>query len=368
MNPFRLTTKLAFLVILLGCSSSFLHAKQTGGNKDEPKKLKFILPLKVDGGLAENFYGAIELGAIAVDSEYEIEVEMTSPLAKPRTFAKVVGSCGCSTVRLDRNVFSSDEPTTATIKVAIPKSSSSGEFSFGFSIYEDLKGEKYIGQIQLRGDLAGNLEIDGSRGVFEISKKIETWRIPFQYSKPVEFDNIELEKSDSFVDIDVKKIEQDGYSFLELTAVELAIGGQGLSGVLSLSDNATGKKSTVDLVLVAKPKFKIRPQLIRFTSKIEKDEELDGTLVAATLIQFDDSDKKEKSGLQFEKVVPRFSCNLEGRAINTRVRKITETIFRVELEVPKSSFSECEVDHLNWSIDRGEKQFSAKTLFKVDID
>lgn len=160
------------------------------------------------GSSTSDYYSAeIDLPPLKVATHYEVRLILTNPYADEIEFLTAVANCGCASIQMDEPRFPSRKPVTIIAKLETPKQSLEGRVSFGFNMFADEAKQKLIGMVNAHSNLYGNLAINKSRLVYEVTEDLQPIQIPLNISAPVSFEKLEVSKSGSLRDVSLELVE-----------------------------------------------------------------------------------------------------------------------------------------------------------------
>jgi hypothetical protein len=355
------------LIVVFGCVLYCASVEAQGLDPKFPedaKVLKFSKKLSPIGelGLVST---VIDVGVLEAGQAYRITLDLTTPFAEPTNFIKLVSSCGCASVSANKMFIATDEPTRFVINIKVPDASHSNQVSAGFGMYSDVKAKDYVGMVTVKGALAGNLRIDTSRNLFELTKKdVEVCRLPFVYSSPIDPEKLELSLSGSLRDIIGKiVISENGDKFIELLVAADSLDKSGLSGWVELVDGETGKSSRAELLFTTTLPVVISPTMLRFrpeeTTEVGEAEYTKATVLLKIERSFlGENDSNLKGSL------PVIECSMNGVALKRKVVELGGGVYKIVVRkpVPTESKPAKEREKIIWRIASGGRSLRIESL------
>jgi|GEM_PF-4277887 len=271
------------------------------------------------------------------------------------TFTEVRVSCGCAMGRFSNATMLPGGFVNGRLLIKVP----SGRRNQSLSLYFFNKGES-VGRVDVHYDVTGFLGFDAKQEHLVFSGDAGAWQFAGGFTKPVEFNNLEISTTDSLRDgiATLNLGEKDGGFRVVYTASSAVVGNGGLSGLLTVRDRILGVEDSLVLVVEKAAPFRLSPAFLHFS----RESETADLFTASALISVPGQQQVDEVD---ELVTMAASCKSED--VKLDVTKLSAKIWRIKLSMDSDRIRRIleEERSIDWHVGLKSGNFPAKTCFYI---
>lgn len=327
--------------------------KSPAGRVDEvnTQTLEAVLPW--------NSLQPLDLGTLSIGAAYEVDVKLTNGTKNPFSFKTIRASCGCSTIQIPPSALAAGESVQGKILFRVPERLQLKQLHIQLDFYDDPVARP-VATLHFMGQISGILQFGSIASPLEVKGKFGNFKLPVLISEPVKIENLEVQVPDELRDV-AWKLEDSGQSaFLNLTIPRAMLPPDGLSGNLTIADKKTGKETSIDVRIVAKPPVTLSPLALRFQIKE------DGTGSARVLLELAD----QEEGNDEPEVLVKVSLDCNGEPLSLSSKQLGDSkVTLIQISVDSAmvlrlkELNEDEIKKIVWHVQTSRATYQFPVLF-----
>lgn len=272
----------------------------------------------------DDFEATTTLDSLQGGRRYRLKLSIMNPLDRDFTFEGIKALYSLSNASINGLQFPRNAVTTGTVDLLVVNIGK-GDLDIRFEFTREA-GRRVVGTMRFLIPVTGTMSFGGPDSAFVVDEEIKTFRLPFFFKEPIEFQRLELTLSDSLSGIEalLQPGGNPGEGLLELRVPQSKVHANGTTGSIELFDPVVGTRSRLEIMLVLPQKFAFSPRLLRFLP----DPKADGQPTAMAMLNIRDKqdlpDKGDPPGLAL-------SASLAGEPLKLESVRLGKGIYRIRV-------------------------------------